>query len=52
MKIYLATWLLEPSQGTTLTLINAKQRLTSYYHTKEKKDDFSEYLKTGQVAKK
>jgi len=36
MRIYLATWLLEPSQGDALTNSNAFSRLLSYYHTRER----------------
>jgi hypothetical protein len=47
MKIYLATWLLEVSQGEALTKIKANRRLLSYFHTKEKEDQFSTYCRTG-----
>jgi len=48
MKIYLATWLLEKSQGDSLTKAKSKNRLLSYFHTKEKEDQFQNYIKTGQ----
>ncbi len=48
MKIYLATWLLEKSQGDTLTKIKKNERLLSYYHTKEKESEFADYCKTGR----
>ena len=47
MKIYLATWLLEISQGESLTKANGRHRLLSYFHTKEKEADFDQYCKTG-----
>jgi hypothetical protein len=51
MKIYLATWLLEKAQGDSLTTKDGKKRLVSYFHTKEKKDDFADYIKTGKNPK-
>lgn len=48
MKIYFATWLLEVSQGRSLTKKRAKTRLISYYHTKEKEIEFPKYIKTGR----
>jgi len=48
MRIYLATWLLEESQGVSLTRKRYKQRLLSFFHTREKKDKFKPYIKTGQ----
>jgi len=48
MKIYLATWLLEPAQGTALSTIGKKERLLSYFHTIEKKHQFLRYIKTGR----
>lgn len=48
MKIYLATWLLEPSHGQALTKMNKKERLLSYFHVLQKKDDFVRYVKTGR----
>lgn len=48
MKIYLATWLLEESQGKTLTKIGKNNRLISYYHTKEKEEYLINYIKTGK----
>ena len=49
MKIYLATWMLEISQGRSLTKKRAVNRLLSYFHTKEKTDDeFQTYIKTGR----
>ena len=32
MKIYLATWLEEPAQGTVLTAKGALRRLLSFWH--------------------
>ena len=49
MKIYLATWMLELSQGRSLTKKKATTRLLSYFHTKEKSnDEFKLYIKTGR----
>lgn len=48
MKVYLATWLLEPAQGRSLTKIKAVRRLVSYFHTKEKIDEFPKYVRTGR----
>lgn len=49
MKIYLATWLLEKSQGDSLTKIEANKRLISFYHSKGKeKEGFKRYAKTGK----
>jgi len=47
-KIYLATWLLEVSQGESLTNAGGNQRLLSYFHTKEKESEFPHYCKTGR----
>lgn len=47
MKIYLATWLLEPWQGEALTKSGNINRLVSYYHTKEKTEQFEQYCETG-----
>ena len=47
MKVYLATWLFEISQGESLTATKAKRRLLSYFHTKEKQKEFPHYVKTG-----
>lgn len=47
MKIYLATWLFETSQGVSLNKANNHQRLLSYYHSKEKPEEFKYYSKTG-----
>ena len=52
MKIYLATWLLEPSHGEALTKMNKKERLLSYFHVLQKKDDFVRYVKTGRNDEK
>ena len=49
MKIYLATWMLEISQGRSLTKKKSINRLLSYFHTKEKTDDeFQKYIRTGR----
>lgn len=39
---------LEPAQGRSLTKIKAIRRLVSYFHTKEKADEFSKYVRTGR----
>ena len=51
MRIYLATWLLEISQGESLTRVGANSRLLSYFHTKDKESEFPEYCKTGRNKK-
>jgi hypothetical protein len=48
MKIYLATWLLEPAQGRALTQVKGWHRLLSFYHTKEKTNELPCYCKTGK----
>jgi hypothetical protein len=48
MKVYLATWLLEKSQGETLTRKRAQKRLISFWHTRDKKEELKTYIKTGQ----
>lgn len=48
MKIYLATWMLEPQQGKELTRMAKRERLLSYYHTIEKTIQFRRYIKTGK----
>jgi hypothetical protein len=50
MKIYLATWMLEPAQATALTQVKGKTRLISYHHTKDFSfDQVQTYCKTGLV---
>jgi len=52
MKVYLATWLLEPSQGNALTTASAARRLISYYHTKDlSRGEVRKYLLTGENKK-
>ncbi len=48
MKIYLATWLLEESQGIVMTNKGKKERLLSYFHILPKKKYFKRYIKTGR----
>ncbi len=48
MKIYMATWLLEPLQGVILNKLSADNRLLSYHHTKEKKDELRDYINKTQ----
>ena len=50
MKIYLATWL-EDNQGETLTKINCKNRLMSYYFLKDFKF-LKQYVRTGKIMKR
>lgn len=48
MKIYLATWLFEPAQGTALTNAGASERLLSYFHCRGRKsEEFDHYWRTG-----
>lgn len=47
MKIYLATWLLEPQQGVVLTAVKSRTRLISYFHTIKKSDELPYYIQTG-----
>jgi len=47
MRIFLATWLLEPQQGRSLTKRKAKERLVSYFHTVAKADQFKKYVIKG-----
>jgi len=47
MKIYFATWLLEPAQGRALTKRKAKNRLLSYFHTLAKIDQVKKYIIKG-----
>lgn len=49
MKIYLSTWLFEKSQGESLTKTEKKERLLSYFHTKEKEADMQYYCETGRI---
>jgi len=50
MKIYLATWLLEPSQGDSLTEVKNRNRLVSYFHTQTfQPDQVSTYIQTGKI---
>jgi hypothetical protein len=48
MKIYLATWL-EANQGVTLSAMDYKERLISYYFLKAAKSigDIESYITTG-----
>lgn len=49
MKVYLATWLLEKTQGRELTKIGAQRRLVSYWHTKDKPfKEVQRYVRRGQ----
>ena len=48
MRIFFATWLFESNQGKSLNSKDVKNRLLSYYHTKEKKKQFISYVKKGE----
>ena len=51
MKIYFATWVVEKSQGITLTKKKVKSRLLSYHLLKEQNITnplFEEYIETGE----
>jgi hypothetical protein len=52
MRIYLATWLMESSQGQALTRKGAKRRLLSYYLTLERLSQFRGYILTGLNAQR
>lgn len=52
MKLFLASWLLEPWQGEVLTKTKYTNRLISYYHTIPKADKLSEYVLTGMNKEK
>ena len=52
MKIYLATWLLEPQQGIALSAVKNKTRLISYFHTIKKSDELEYYVKNGICPEK
>ena len=47
MKLFLATWLLEPQQGRSLTKKKARYRLISYWHTIAKANQLKKYVITG-----
>ena len=47
MVICFASWMLEPAQGRALTKRKAKNRLLSYFHTKQKADQLPKYVKKG-----
>lgn len=52
MKIYLATWL-EDNQGKTLTKIDYKNRLLSYFFIQQDKNfDLREYVIKGLLKSK
>ena len=48
MKICVATWLHEPSQGEALTKVGHRHRLLSYWHTRDREDQLDEYARTGR----
>jgi hypothetical protein len=48
MRIFLATWLFEPEQGKALTRVHGLRRLLSFYHTREKQEQFAVYSQTGR----
>jgi len=50
MKIYLATWMLEKSQGKSLTKKRCRNRLMSFWHTKDQTiEDVKNYIKFGRT---
>jgi hypothetical protein len=50
MDIFLATWT-EDNQGETLTKVDYRNRLMSYYFLKEVKPEFlPEYVETGRIS--
>jgi hypothetical protein len=54
MKIILATWLGETSQGESLTKMNYPHRLISFHYLNQQKiqdADFAEYCATGKSAR-
>jgi hypothetical protein len=53
MKIYLATWMQEVSQGKSLTNVSGNRRLLSYYliEAGQKINSFLEYMQKGFVVK-
>ncbi len=53
MKIYLATQIIiNDGQDRALSAMNKRERLLSYYHSKEKECDLERYVKTGRNDKK
>ena len=53
MKIYLSTFV-GGSEDESLTKLNKKERLVSYYHLKQKgvtKEQLERYKKTGKIRK-
>lgn len=49
MKIYFATWILEKSQGETLSKKKAFSRLMSFFHISQKPvSDFVSYIEEGK----
>ena len=50
MKIYLATWMVDPTLGVGLTKHEARRRLLSFYYIITQgvtKEDFQQYCETG-----
>ena len=47
-KIFLASWLYEKSQKKSLDIVGHDRRLLSYYHTRDKVEDFKVYKITNQ----
>ena len=52
MKIYLASWLYEPSQGEALTESKYWNRLLSYFHTRDRESELRSYVRTGKNSSK
>lgn len=44
MKIYMATWLQEDSQGESLNITGKEERLLSYHLIMESKKDLQDYF--------
>jgi len=52
MKIYLATWLTDPTHGESLTKIDKRERLLSYYYLMNHKGlNMRRYVRTGRQKK-
>jgi len=52
MKIYMATWLMEKSQGIALTKKNSSKRLLSYHFLVEQgisTEQINQYCRTGRL---
>ena len=54
MIVYLATWLVEISQGQSLTRKKKRERLVSYYHVIQNKneEELDQYVQQGKNNKR